>query len=171
MLAAETGEWNSADDVPMENASDWEKFSATYGALLGANARADRDTLAAAASELARLAPTLKAKLDAEGDNSAARRAAIDATRLQGEALVKLRGGDSESGMALLNEAAKTEASAPIEYGPPSVEKPSHELLGDELMRLKRYAEAANAYRTAVARTPGRTLAIEGLARAERALN
>lgn len=169
MLAADTGVWNAADDVPMEYASDWEKFSAAYGALLGANAEGNRDALAAAAAEIARLSPLLRAKLDAEGDASAARRAAIDATRLQAQALVKLRGGDDAGGLALLTEAAATEASAPVEFGPPFVEKPSHELLGDELLRLKRYDEAASAYRTALARTPGRTLAIEGLARAERA--
>lgn len=170
MVAAETGAWSSADDVPMENASDWEKFSAAYGALLGADAKGDRNALAAAASELDRLAPLLKAKLDETGDNSVARRAAIEATRLQGEALVKLRGGDSEGGIDALRRAAAVEEGAPIEFGPPFVEKPSHELLGDELMRLKRFSEAASAYKTALSRTPGRRLAVEGLGRAERAM-
>lgn len=170
MLAAETGEWNSADDAPMENASDWEKFSAAYGALLGANAKGNLEALAAAASELDRLAPLLAAELDRRGDTSAARRAAIEATRLQGEALVNLRAGDTDGGIGALTAAAGIEAAAPAEFGPPFVEKPSHELLGDELIRLKRFAAAASAYRTALARTPGRTLAIEGLAKAERAL-
>ncbi|MEK7266177.1 MAG: hypothetical protein AAB227_08770 [Pseudomonadota bacterium] len=170
MLAADTGEWNSADDVPMENASNWEKFEAAYGALLGANARADRVALSAAAAELDRLAPILTAELDSSGDTSAARRAAIDATRLQGAALAMLRAGDTDVGIAALTKAAGIEASAPVEFGPPFVEKPSHELLGDELLRLKRFAEAASAYRTALARTPGRTLAIEGLTTAERGM-
>jgi tetratricopeptide (TPR) repeat protein len=169
MLAADTGEWKTEDDVPMENASDWEKFSSAYGALLGANSGDDRAALTAAAAELDRLAPLLMAELEKSGDNSAARHAVIEATRLQGEALVKLRGGDSDGGIGALTAAAGIEASAPVEFGPPFVEKPSHELLGDELMRLKSFDEAAEAYRTALARTPGRTLAIEGLASAERA--
>lgn len=170
MLAAETGEWNRADDLPMENASDWDRFQSAYGALIGADHRGDRDALAAASAELSRLAPILKARLDETGDKSLARRAAIDVTRLQGEALVKIRGGEVEAGIALLKEAAATEASAPVEFGPPFVEKPSHELLGDELMKQKRYGEAASAYRIAVSRTPGRTLAVEGLDRAVRAM-
>lgn len=169
MFAADTGAWNIRDDLPMENATDWEKLSAAYGALLGANSGNDLAALSAAAAELDRLAPLLMAELEKSGDMSAARRAAIQATRLQGEALVKLRGGDSDGGIGALAAAAGIEASAPVEFGPPFVEKPSHELLGDELMRLKRFEEAADAYRTALARTPGRTLAIEGLASAERA--
>lgn len=170
MLAADTGEWSDADDVPMENASDWERFQAAYGALIGADRRGDRNAIAAASAELTRLAPVLKARLDETGDSSLARRAAIDATKLQGEALVKLRSGETDAGIELLKDAAATEEAAPIEFGPPSVEKPSHELLGDELMRLKRFGEAAFAYKTALSRTPGRTLAVEGLARAERAM-
>jgi hypothetical protein len=170
MLAADTGEWSDADDVPMENASDWERFQAAYGALIGADHRGDRDAIAAASAELSRLAPILKARLDETGDTSLARRAAIDATRLQGAALVKLRSGEEDAGIALLRDAAAIEASAPVEFGPPFVEKPSHELLGDEMMKLKRFSEAASAYKIALTRTPGRTLAIEGLHRAERAM-
>ena len=168
MLAAETGEWKAEDDVPMQFASNWDKAAVAYGSLLGANARGDRAAVAAASAELTRLSPILLASLDAAGDNSAARRADIEAIRMQGEALVALRSGDDEGGLALLRKAAAVEDAAPIEFGPPAVGKPSHELLGDELLRLKRYDEAAAAYRRGLARTPGRALTVEGLARAER---
>jgi len=166
MLAAETGEWKREDDVPVDRASDWERFANAYGSLLGANARSDRATLAAAAADMDRLAPVLLKKLDAAGDPSLAARAAIKATRLQGEGLVKLRAGDSTAGIAALRQAADLEAAAPLEFGPPMVAKPSFELLADELLRLNRNAEAAAAYRAQLARTPGRTLAVEGLAKA-----
>jgi hypothetical protein len=110
----------------------------------------------------------LLAKLDASGDPSLASRAAIKATRLQGEALVKLRAGDSTGGIAALRQAAELEAAAPLEFGPPMVAKPSFELLGDELLRLTRNADAAAAYSAQLARTPGRTLTVEGAAKARR---
>jgi cytochrome c-type biogenesis protein CcmH/NrfG len=55
----------------------------------------------------------------------------------------------------------------PFEFGPPVVEKPTYELLGDELLAAGRAAEAVTAYRTALERTPGRTASVEGLARAK----
>jgi hypothetical protein len=166
MLAVETGEWKASDDVPLERASDWERFASAYGSLLGANAAGNRDALAAAAADLSRLAPVLLARLDAEGNAALATRAAVRATRLQGEGLVKLRRGDSAGGIADLQQAAALEAGAPMEFGPPLVRKPSFELLGDELMRLGRAGEAAEAYSTQVTRTPGRTLTVQGLAKA-----
>jgi hypothetical protein len=46
------------------------------------------------------------------------------------------------------------------------VEKPSRELLADTLMAMGRTMDAQQAYRAALARTPGRTIAAEGLRRA-----
>ena len=45
----------------------------------------------------------------------------------------------------------------PLEFGPPAIQKPSWELLGDELLALGRNAEAEQAYQAALARAPGRT--------------
>ena len=154
--------------MPLDRASAWEQFANAYGSLLGANARGDRAALAASSAALGRLAPALLKKLETSGDPSLATRAAINASRLQGQALVKLRGGDVTGGIAALRQAAALEANAPIEFGPPMVATPSYELLGDELLRLKRCAEAADAYSTQLTRTPGRTLTVEGLAKARR---
>jgi hypothetical protein len=166
MLAAVTGEWNPADDVPLETASDWQRFADAYGALIGANARHDRVKIESASADLNRLAPLLLQALDASHDPDLATRAALKATALQGTALVKLRGGDTAGGLAGLEEAAAIEAAAPIEFGPPNVAKPSFELLGDELLMLGRKDAAAGAYTSQLARTPGRTLTVDGLARA-----
>lgn len=57
-----------------------------------------------------------------------------------------------------------------LEFGPPVIEKPTFELLGDELLSLGRHAEAEQAYRSALARAPGRTRSLQGLLRAEQAL-
>jgi hypothetical protein len=57
-----------------------------------------------------------------------------------------------------------------LEFGQPFVEKPTFELLGDELLALGRNAEAEQAYQAALARTPGRTRSLQGLLRTEQAL-
>ena len=54
-------------------------------------------------------------------------------------------------------------AAMPAEFGPPAIPKPSYELLGDVLLRLGRKAEAAEAYRSALAAAPGRRLSERGL--------
>ncbi|HEY4592848.1 MAG TPA: tetratricopeptide repeat protein, partial [Thermoanaerobaculia bacterium] len=57
-----------------------------------------------------------------------------------------------------------------FEFGPPPIQKPAAELLGDELLTLGRAAEAEQAYRTALSRAPGRTRSLQGLLRAQQAL-
>jgi tetratricopeptide (TPR) repeat protein len=84
----------------------------------------------------------------------------------QAEALDLLRSGETESGLAALRRAAEAERAMPAEFGPPLVEKPSFELLGDELLRLGRRDEAAAAYRAALELAPGRRLSELGLAAA-----
>ena len=53
----------------------------------------------------------------------------------------------------------------PMEFGPPDVALPAWELLGEELLRAGKPADAAAAFRNALARAPGRTRSLEGLAR------
>ena len=69
--------------------------------------------------------------------------------------------------MALLRRATAVEDSMAYAFGPPQVDKPSHELLGEVLLGLHRYADAAQQFRRALARTPGRVQASRGLERAE----
>lgn len=166
MVAADTGRLLPLDGLDLARRSDWERLSDAYARLLAAHAAQDRPALAAAAADIARFAPALKVELDkAEGAEPSAR-AMVDAMRLQGEALVKLGAGDTQGALAALDAAAKTEDAAPFEFGPPQVSKPSRELLGDVLLGLGRKADAAAAYRAALARTPGRRLTVEGLAKA-----
>lgn len=68
--------------------------------------------------------------------------------------------------LALLSQATAAEEARPLEYGPPSVVKPSHELLGEMLLALERPAEAELQFTKALERAPRRTLSIVGLATA-----
>jgi hypothetical protein len=50
--------------------------------------------------------------------------------------------------------------------GPPEILKPSHELLGEILLKANRPNEAIHAFKTALARQPNRARSLIGLARA-----
>ena len=81
-------------------------------------------------------------------------------------ALMMLAEGKGDDAVALLRQATAIEEGLPYEFGPPFIEKPSHELLGEVLLELDRPAEAAAAFQAALRRTPRRTQALAGLARA-----
>jgi tetratricopeptide (TPR) repeat protein len=75
-------------------------------------------------------------------------------------------GGKVEEALMLLKEATTAEESLPFAFGPPTVVKPSHELLGEILLSLGRPAEAQEEFDKALQRAPRRTLSLLGLARA-----
>lgn len=80
--------------------------------------------------------------------------------------LVAWERGRREEGLRLLQEAVALEETIPLEYGPPSVVKPSHELLGETLLETGRTADALAAFRKGLERAPRRALSLLGLARA-----
>jgi len=76
--------------------------------------------------------------------------------------------GKSLDAVAELKSMATKEHALPLEFGPPNIEKPTDELLGELLLQLHRPAEARDAFQAALARAPGRKIAVDGLARAEK---
>jgi hypothetical protein len=66
--------------------------------------------------------------------------------------------GDTEKGLELLREAATVEEALPIEFGPPRIAKPSHELLAEALVEVGEMEQAKTVYEIAESRTPGRRL-------------
>lgn len=85
---------------------------------------------------------------------------------LQARALFAEREGDMANSEKLLREAIIIEETLPIDFGPPVIEKPTHELLGQFLLRRSRKDEARDEFKKALARTPGRRSAEQGLAAA-----
>ena len=82
------------------------------------------------------------------------------------EALVRLSAGAEEDALARLREATTLDDAMPVEFGPPVVVKPTHELLGEVLLQLGRPREAQVEFQRALAAAPGRALALRGLGRA-----
>jgi tetratricopeptide (TPR) repeat protein len=85
-------------------------------------------------------------------------------------AYVRLKAGDSATALAAFREAADEEAKLPMPFGPPMTIKPPREAAGELLLSMGRAAEAKKEFQMALARTPRRTQAMIGLARAEWAL-
>ncbi len=106
-------------------------------------------------------------ELQSEGKAMDARR--LDIMRLELEGGVDLSEGKGDEGFRLLRKAADIEESLPVPFGPPFIEKPSHEMLGESLLSVGRAAEAARAFEGALARAPLRSRSLLGLARAQAA--
>lgn len=128
-----------------------------------AKAREAAQRLHAAASEVTAAAASA-------GGSAALLGAAADVVDRQIAALVQIRDGKRDDGLAALAAAADSEDALPLSFGPPTVDKPSRELLGEELLAAGRAAEAKTALETALARTPGRTAVLRALAQAQKAL-
>lgn len=77
--------------------------------------------------------------------------------------LLALTAGRADDGIGMLRAAAEAADALPFEFGPPRILKPTHELLGEQLLALGRIDEARAAFERAAARTPGRTPVVRGL--------
>ncbi len=82
---------------------------------------------------------------------------------IQLSAIVDTAAGRRVEALGKLREAAAAEDAMPMEFGPPAVDKPSSELLGELLLSLDRAAEARVAFDASLARAPGRTLSLSGV--------
>ena len=85
-------------------------------------------------------------------------------------AMVALQEGKNDRAIQLLDEATAIESSRPLEYGPPSITQPSHELYGHVLSTLNKPGEAIEQYEIALQRAPRRSRSLAGLAEAAEAM-
>jgi tetratricopeptide (TPR) repeat protein len=81
-------------------------------------------------------------------------------------ALLVLIDGRKDEAVALLREATADEDSLPLEYGPPDIVKPTHELLGEVLLGLGDGRGAQREFERALQLAPRRALSLLGLSRA-----
>ena len=164
----ETGNWKGEIanwEIPLrENVSArlTNDFTRGFGAV-------QRSEVVEARSALQRLKDTrrqLESYLKEQNstDPSYAQRAEILEEQLQ--AMTLFSEGKGGEAVDLLRKAAKTEKSMAFAFGPPFVDNPTQELLGEILMKMNHPLEARAAFERALARTPTRTASLLGLARA-----
>jgi len=131
----------------------------TRGAI--AYRRRDQTTLAEAASEVARLVEAMR--VDRGGADPATMAGRVMASELGGMAL--FLGGSRDAGVRAVRQATLIEDAMPMEFGPPAIVEPSHELLGWMLLELNP-TDAEAEFRRALVLAPGRSRSLLGLARA-----
>lgn len=164
-LGIETGHWNL--DPPALPADRYLQTQAivAYGDILAAGR--DLSRVRAGRARLAAIAPRLLKALAEESPSEVDGPRWISIVTMQGAGLEKLASTDADAGVAILKAATEAEAAIPAGFGPPLVQKPSAELLGDALLSLGRYDKAAKAYEAALLATPNRRLSLEGLRSAQ----
>lgn len=163
----ETGHWDAAEalSLPAEGFAA-ARFLQAYGEAL----KGDKSALHAAAARLRERQKDLLVEIGKQKGNAAVGRASADIVVRQIGALEMIRDGKTEAGIAELRKVVEAESAMPLEFGPPAIQKPVSEMLGDELLALGRNAEAEAAYQAALTRAPGRRLSLQGLLRAQQAL-
>ena len=134
-------------------------------------AAAGRNDLATARTDLAALQT---ARADALARAAAAHDAAPETLEdqkrsqvldLELQGVIRLGEGNGDSAVTLLRQATAVEDGMAYAFGPPYVDKPAHELLGETLLRLGRAQDAVTEFQRALRGTPRRPLALRGLAR------
>lgn len=104
---------------------------------------------------------------DDPGTGEFLKRVRVLASEMDG--LARAASGDGAGAVDALRRAAATEDSMAFAFGPPFVDKPAHELLGEALLDRGRPGQAREAFEAALARARNRPRSLLGLARASAA--
>jgi tetratricopeptide (TPR) repeat protein len=167
----DSGRWDVADAATIpEGLFIAARFTTTYGEALSAAARGDGATLRNAVSRLHDQRNALLVAIEQRKLSNPAEKMRAGVIVDQADAMELIAEGKKTEGIALLRTTAESETGKPLEFGPPLVEKPTFELLGDSLISIGKPAEAESVYRSALSRTPGRRLSLLGLLSAQKAL-
>jgi hypothetical protein len=160
----DTGDWTGeiADWTLPKKAGAGARLDFAFARAMGEIMQRHHDEARQALTELetvGREVADIKAK---SGDPDPSYRVRPEILLLQVRALLTEQEGDLAGAERLLLEAVGLEDKLPIAFGPPTIDKPSHEILGEFLLRRGRKDEAHAEFEKAVARTPGRRLTEQG---------
>ena len=172
---AETGAWDSPYahiDVDASDLSLTVQAKQYFVNAMRAYSNEDADSLWATKDRLESLirreslfADTLDFKLCIPSDVSTARPSdivAAKATLYQIYALGYTLSGEDDHAEEYLVKSTELEDSGDYSYGPPLIQKPTHELYAKWLISKGRYEEATAEYEMVLKRAPGRRLATIG---------
>lgn len=121
--------------------------------------------IVAAQESLREFEAVARAVIDIEtkrGDSNPTYRVRPKIMLLETRGLLAEKEKDFAGAEKCLREAVTLEETLPIAFGPPTIDKPTHELLGEFLQRRERTSEAHAEFERAFARTPGRRIAKRG---------
>jgi tetratricopeptide (TPR) repeat protein len=158
---------SAADAVTVPEGADFAdaRFTVAYADVLAAG---DAAAVARARTRLLALKDEVLAEIAKEGSRNPTARMRVEVMLQEAEALQLIANGKRAEALPILQAAADAERAMPLEFGPPVVAKPAAELLAEQLVAAGRAGDAVVAYRAALARTPGRTVSVEGLRRVEK---
>jgi tetratricopeptide (TPR) repeat protein len=151
--------WN-----PPKNAGLSARFDFQFARFLGEIRQGHRAEAAQALTDLGVVGQQIVDIETKKGDPDPSYRVRPEVVRLEAKAMLAEFDGDLTGAQHLIEQAVAAEETLPIAFGPPTIDKPTHELLGEFLLRRGRKSEAHDEFKKAVARTPGRRLAEQGLA-------
>lgn len=154
--------------IPKDIKAPGAQFTLAYAEALAAAQRGDAAAVNAAVVRLHGVEKDLEAEYAERNSSNPARRIRAAVMAQQADALQLIAAGKRAEAIPILEAAAKTESTIPLEFGPPIVPKPAAELLAEQLLAAGRAGEAAVAYRSVLERAPGRTMAVSGLKLAQK---
>jgi hypothetical protein len=104
---------------------------------------------------------------DERGEDETPNAAAIPRIlQLELEAMLTLDAGLTDEALLAARKATVLEDGLPLEFGPPDIVKPSHELMGEMLLALNRPTEASREFQAALILAPKRSRSLLGLSMA-----
>jgi hypothetical protein len=171
----DTEDWSGAESKwPAEFTDPKDRATYHFARGLAAAQRGDQSAAVTALGLLQKDRAAAKAVAERAHDTQPATIEALkrlNVLDLELQAMVNVTGGDRAAAIQLLRRAAATEDAMSYAFGPPMVDKPSHELLGEQLLLAKDPAAARVEFQKALKTMPMRPLTLRGLARAEDAAN
>lgn len=142
--------WNTAPAIEAIT-----HFARALGAARSGNPMVSRESLA-----------KLEALRDQAARTSAYWANQAEIQRLSALAWLIFRGGDSETALLVMEQAAELEASTEKHPVTPGEVLPARELLADMFLEMDRHQDAQSAYEAALARSPNRFNSLYGAGRA-----
>jgi len=94
----------------------------------------------------------------------------VDALGKALDAAIAFQAGRRDEALLRIAEANHVEDGLPVEFGPPTIVKPTWELRGEFLLAMGRPEEAKAAFTRSLALQPNRLLSVQGLAEADKTL-
>jgi tetratricopeptide (TPR) repeat protein len=160
----DTGDWTGevAGWTLPKTAGAGARLDFAFARAMGEIIQGHRDAARLALTELESIGHEVADLKTKSGDPDPSYRVRPEIFLLQVRALLAEQEGDFAGAERLMLQAVALEDKLPIAFGPPTIDKPSHELLGEFLLRRSRKDEAHAEFEKAVARTPGRRLTEQG---------